>query len=367
VTFLFVGPALAQRSGVLLGVARATTEEGADTQDFVTIHEPQYQTLWIAEDATGELKVLASLPELIVPRRDGFWHVGVKQVCEFGDKNSSNPPNESLEQVVWTAPVTKAGTVEQGQPCATHKPEDYAGRYGRSEEDQDKISQCGFELVNIRYLSPEIMSISTYSGQSEDCEPRGGHSIQDYRVRRFDSDGALDFGELLGPKARNDYTKALPKRVQSMDGEDCEPTFEDAETGWRIAHELERWRPHLHQEFGYLCSVDAPVSFPLPASLTGDSSPLLEWKLLQSRVKGVEDAYVSPSADLLIAVTHSDLKFYELRGGVPGKLLLSLPTGPIVMTQWATGTHVQDWTAQIGRLAKQHLPEPVARVKAASN
>jgi hypothetical protein len=189
--------------------------------------------------------------------------------------------------VVWNAPVTKAGIVEQGQPCAAHKPEDNAGQYERSEADQDKISQCGFELVNILYLSPEIMSIGTYSGQSEDCEPRGGHSIQDYRARRFDSDGALDFGELLGPKARNGYTRALPKRVHSMDGEDCEITFEDAETGWRIAHELERWRPHLHQELGYLCSVDAPVSFPLPASLTGDKSPILEWKILQSRVNGI--------------------------------------------------------------------------------
>jgi hypothetical protein len=61
------------------------------------------------------------------------------------------------------------------------------------------------------------------------------------------------------------------------------------------------------------------------------------------------------------------LKFYELRGGVPGNLVLRLPTKPIVMVQWATGTHIQDWTAQIGKITQQHLPEPVVRVKLGSN
>jgi hypothetical protein len=358
----FVTTAWAQGSGVLLGVAVSTAKEGSDTQDFASIYAPRYQTLWIAPDPTGELKVLASLPELVVPRRDGFWHVGAKQVCEFSDKN------ESLRQAVWAAPVSKAGEVEQIEPCTSHKPEDYAGPNFRSEEDKDKISQCGFSLVDIEYLSPELMSISAYSSQSEDCEPRGGHYSQDYYVRRFDSDHAIAFSQLLGPSAHTAYIRALPKQARNDGGDDCgEPSGAD-DSGWGIVRERGRWRPHLHENLGnFGCSADATVNVPIPSSLTGDTSAVLPWKFLQSKISGIEDAYLSPAADLLIAVTHSEVKFYEVRDGVPGKLLLTLPGSGIVMAQWATGKHVQDWTAQVGSLAQQHLPEPVIRVKPVSH
>jgi hypothetical protein len=308
------------------------------------------------------LKVLASLPELIVPRRDGFWHVGVKQVCEFEEGN------ENLRHLVWAAPVTKAGVVEQSQPCTAHKPEDYASPYNRSEQDKDKISQCGFELVNLLFVSPEVISMSTFTGQSESCEVRGGHYNVDFKVRNFDSDEGLSFGQLLGPKAHDAYFRALPKMGQGDAGEDCVESDKNRDTGWRIAHAAGRWRPYLHQDLGYFgCAVDARVSFPLGALLTGDGSAVLDFKALRSRIDGMTDAYLSPNGDLLIAALPSETRFYELHGGVPGKLLLKLPGSGIVMAQWATGAHVQDWTTQLQKLAQQHLPDPITRLRPASD
>jgi len=98
----------------------------------------------------------------------------VKQVCEFAKGIDNDGGNESLSQMTWAAPVGKAGVVEQSQPCTLHKPEDYASPYGRAETDSNKISQCGFTLADIEFVSPGIMSVHYYSGQSDDCEPRGG-------------------------------------------------------------------------------------------------------------------------------------------------------------------------------------------------
>jgi hypothetical protein len=358
--FLCGAPVWAQQSGVLLGIAGPSTAEGSDTQDFATVHEPQYQTLWIARDAAGTLKVLSTLPELIVPRRDGFWHVGVKQVCEFENKN------ESLRQVVWAAPVAKPGEVEQTTPCTTHKPEDYAPPYGRAEEDMDKISQCGVQLVNILYLSPELISTSSYSGQSEDCEPRGGHYSLEYSVRAFASSEPVGFGQLLGATAKLAYARALPKQGKDDAGNDCgQPSAAD-DTRWRIAHAHGRWHPYAHLDMGYFgCAADAPIRMLLPASLTGDAPSPISWELLHTKLPGAADFYLSPGGDLLIAAAHDDTRFYELRAGVPGKLLLKLPPGGIVMAQWATGTHLREWTEQFAKLAQQPLPAPVIRVKPA--
>jgi len=357
---LWGSPIWPQQSGVLLGIAGSSTSEGADTQDFATIHEPQYQTLWIARDADGKLKVLTTLPELVVPRRDGFWQVGVKQLCDFQNNN------ERLRHVLWAAPVARPAEIEQSVPCTAHNPEDYAPPYGRTEADMDKISQCGFELINILYLSPELISASTYTAQSEACEPRGGRYSIDFSVRTFDTGEPADFGHLLGAKAHAAYARALPKQGQDDAGGECaEPSAPD-DTGWRIAHQRGRWRPFLHLDLGFFgCAADAPVAVSLPASLTGDPSVPPDWKLLQSKLPGVADVYSSPAGDLLIAQYKSQTNFYELRAGVPGKLLLTLPAAGIVMAQWATGAHVRDWTEQLARIAGQPLPAPVIRIKTA--
>jgi hypothetical protein len=359
---LLLGPRLwAQKTGLLLGVAGVTTNTLSDTQDFATIHEPQYQTLWIAASASGEWKVLATLPELIVPRRDGFWHAGVKQVCEFSGSN------ESLRQIVWAAPAMKAATVEQSAPCTPHKPEDYAGPYSRTAEDENKISQCGFQLVNLLYVSPEVISLSHFTGQSEDCEARGGHYTLDYAVRNLDSDEPLSFA-VLGPKAHDAYMQAVPNQGASDGGDDCGVPEVSKDTGWRVAHEEGRWRPYLHISLGnFGCAADEPVKIPLPASITGEASSPLDWKLLRSKVNDIADAYVSPHGDLLVAASHTEIAIYEAHAGVPGKLLLKLPASRIVMTQWATGTHVEVWTREVRNLAEQHLPEPVLHVKPTSN
>jgi hypothetical protein len=400
VVLLCMGTALAQRSGVLLGMAEASSNADSDTQSFETIHAPQYQTLWIGRDASGELKILASFPELIVPRQDGFWHVGVQQVCEFDPENEGirngaakgEAGNESLRQVLWAAPARQAATVEQGQPCASQKPgngesdtneeknskgkneghsEDQLGASPQTGQDEKQISQCGFELVNVLYVAPQLISMSTYSGQSEDCEARGGRYLLDFKVRNFDSDAALGFGQLLGPKAHGAYLRALPRHAESDAGQDCGEPDKTSDTGWRIAHDSGRWHSYVHQSLGYFgCAADALVNISLPASLTGDASAL-DWNKLQSlepfrsKANAIADAYASPAGDLLIAASQLEIKFFELDDGVPGKLLLTLPGKGIVMAQWATGAHVQDWTANLTELARQHLPAPAVRVKPA--
>lgn len=363
-TFLGVSSAAAQ-SGVLLGIETASTPQG-NNDETDAIHAPEYQTLWVARDKNGQLNVLSSIPQLVVPRRDGFWHVGIAQLCDFTP--GEDFPNESLRQVVWAAPVGVAATVGQDSPCTPHKPEDYAPLYGRSDSDKGKLSQCGFELLNVQYLSPEIISASLYSSQSESCEARGERYSSTSTVRKFDSDAPVGFAQLLGPVAGKAYRSALPKHASDdMETEsDCGEPDHTNDVEWNVHHERGQWRPVVDQTLGnFGCGVRAPINFPLPPSITGDRVPVFDWKVLKMKAEGMKDAFISPTGDLLIAVTDSGLQFYDFSGGTPGKVLLSLPAKPIVMAQWATGSHVADWTGQIGKLAAQHLPDPV--IKASSN
>jgi len=357
-----VTPARGQQAGVLMGVVEARAEEA---QDFDSIHVPKYQTLWIAPDAHGQFGVVATITELIVPRRDGFWHVGVKQVCEFDEGTGEDGGNESIAQTTWAAPVGKAGEVEQQHPCTAHKPEDYAAPLGRGPEDNRKISQCGFDLADIEFLSAELISWREYESQSEDCEARGGRYNARHHVRRVDSNEALSFGELLGAQAGAAYAKAALVKPHDDNGEECGEEVSGRDDQWRIGRNAGRWAAFVNQNVGYFgCSVDAPIRFRIPSALTGETAVLSDWKAFYAIEKELEDGFVSPTGDLAMVITKTEIKLYEVREKAPGKLLLTLPGRPIVMVQWATGTHIQDWTAQLAKIARQHSPEPVVRVRA---
>jgi hypothetical protein len=359
--FSCVGAVRAQQSGVLIGVQEAPAQS-QDAQTFDELSPPKYKTIWVAPDASGQLAVLATIPDLIVPRKDGFWHVGVGQACGyFPDPGGADEGNESMVQAVWRAPVAQAGIVPVSHLCAPRPAGDYAPSV--QVNAQNKITQCGFQLTEIWYLSPAVISVKRYSGQSEDCEPRGGHYSDDSFVVEYNSDENLSVGEFLGPDAEAAYRKALPASGKSEDGDDCDfPS--NIDSGWLIQRRLGRWSIAVHQDLGpFGCAIDAPVRFRLPLSVTSDNSPVPDWKTLQASVKDLQDAYVSPAGNRIVIMTSTELQFCEFADGKPGKVLLHIPVQPIVMLQWSTGTHVQDWTNQLTELAKHPLPPPKVQVE----
>jgi hypothetical protein len=362
ITFLFLaGTSQAQRSGVLIGMETSRAEEA---QEFSEIHVPKYQTLWIAADQNGKLAVLATIPELVIPRRDGFWHLGVKQVCEF-NADPEGGGNEEIRQAVWTAPVNQSGRVEQDRECLPDAPPKESETSGASPaETTHEITQCGFTLSGIEFVSPELISVRNYHSQSETCEARGGRYALTFQVRRLDADAPVSFGELLGAQARQAYAKAIPKQGKDDNGEDCGEPFRGSDEEWRIGRSGGRWSPYMHQNLGnFGCSVDEQIRVRLPSALSGETFVLPDWKAFYAINKGLEDGYASPAGDLAIVETKKEIRVYELQQSAPGKLLLTLPRQHIVEVQWATGTHVQDWTAQLQKIARQQLPEPRVVVK----
>ena len=336
---LLSGPALAQRHAVLLGVLDSVASTDDGVSDFDAVHAPQYRTVWIVADTAGTLTVRASVPELVVPRADGWWHVGVTQVCEI-DRDGNV---ENKRQVVWALPATRAATVADSASCPAQ---------------QDSIKPCGVMTVEVEYVSPQLISTSRFTGQTEDCEPRGGRYAIDYAVRTFESDSDLGFGELLGPRARAAYERAVPKKGQSDAGNDigCGEPDPMTQTGWRIAHAL-HWYPYVHQDLGYFgCAVDSLIDMRLPARYTGESNApaVVGWKHWQPRIPGIVDAFVAPRSDMLIAIMPHKLEFFALlHDGALGKPLLELPAERVVMAQWAEGAQIARWSTELAALTQR--------------
>src|SRR5258708_3736590 len=105
-------PAVASPSTTGLLLARVAHNRGTDAADDTSM--VRYQTLWIIRDASSA-HIVASLPDIIVPRKTGFWRVGVEHACQV------NPPagddrkdfsSVTTEDYGYAVPVEQTPTVE---------------------------------------------------------------------------------------------------------------------------------------------------------------------------------------------------------------------------------------------------------------
>jgi tetratricopeptide (TPR) repeat protein len=94
--------------------------------------------------------------------------------------------------------------------------------------------------------------------------------------------------------------------------------------------------------------TECPVSVPPPVSMVGNNELFPEWKKIKSAYPAAEDAFSSPSHDLLLIVVPGQLIIASVLNGKVGESLakINLIEGP-VMVQWAIGKYVDAWTKEL--------------------
>jgi hypothetical protein len=179
VFFLFCTPALAQ-TGLLLGLRDDCAGEGCDTS---------LRTLWIAPK--GGALTVAELPDLVVPRRDGFWRVGVRHYCDLSERNGGSEDDSiSKQDVLFSVPVSKRATVEGLVACP-------------------KTNQrvCTASHISVTFLNPEYLSIE--QGEEFNCGAHPDWSGSFTVSHPGDAERkAISFGSLKGLDAANEYRHA---------------------------------------------------------------------------------------------------------------------------------------------------------------
>ena len=114
IVFVIVIPVMcqAQGSGVLLGLGYYKTAVKklpfCESQD--AIKEPVYRTLWIAPHK-GSISLVAEGTGLLVPRKSGFWRIGVKRSVY----------DNWIEDFIWTTPVSQKPVVKEIDPFIINK------------------------------------------------------------------------------------------------------------------------------------------------------------------------------------------------------------------------------------------------------
>jgi hypothetical protein len=351
---------LSAQSGVLIGVS-APPGRLTDSAS----HPLRYQTLWIVRDAARPIR--ATIPDLLVPRADGWWRVGTVAICPTG-----GPPNEDVE-VLWRARADSTPVVTElchevprgDLPLLMHAEDSAAADSARRE-----LVRCSWSEIQVKFLSPEHMAVGETTGQTEECEPRGGRWYQSYYTSRFHGDSSLALAELAGPRADSLGRIALSRVAREVAPEDlCTNILEGYQPGglidgggaWYPSRDRGRWAPVLFEQVGTAdCQLHATVEASLPRAFTSHDGLRPPWTALAKRIPALQDAFASPNGDLVIAKVRDSLLVYFADGRELSRRIAAVPlsAGEIVMIQWATGRHVARWNEEIATMMRRGLHAP---------
>ena len=357
-----------------------------------------YETWLIVRDETGA-HVVAKLPDIIVPRKTGFWRIGVLPTCQFTPPDKNNPEdhgNIHTEAVEYAVPIDQAPQIAiTDRPCDAQTAARMLDPSHDANSDQERKAtdptECGFTTERLEGLLPDLISVARHSAQSEACEPRGFH-WDDYRwVRRVDkpadpysAEGKVALAEIFGPAGERAWRKAIRLSLRELAGEGClgTETVEQSEiTDWYFEHAGGAWRVNGFIQIGNGgCQPAGYSGLQMPRRLTMDP-PLPAWLATilrrQSTAETVLDGWISPDGSFLLeerlAAITPGTTVYTVREAAAfalseekiGSLALILPAQRIIMVQWASGRFVDQWVSALGTFAKA-LPAAVVKVTAHS-
>jgi hypothetical protein len=149
--------------GLLL--ARVAHERNRDA--FGDASMVRYETLWIVRDASGA-RIAATLPDIIVPRKSGFWRMGIEHTCQLtpaaqGDSNDRG--NISTADIPFAVPVGQAPVVELEFPACdaqtakrlfddSYNPEFVPDPDSEHPPNPSAPSECGWAIAGSRASFP---------------------------------------------------------------------------------------------------------------------------------------------------------------------------------------------------------------------
>jgi hypothetical protein len=349
---LFCVPQAPAQSAVLIGVHLGAWQD--DTGE----HLPSYRTFLITF-RDGKAQLAADIPDLIVPRKNGFWRVGGVH---------KGPVGGMYQELIYAAPV---GSVPHA-----------IGEY----HPENPEWQCHeTHQATIEFLNPDFVSVSYQTSPACSLETQFRHGT--YKLD--EPAKALEIAAIFGPDAWDAEKEADALANAHWDHPDCDGVSKVDSTNWGIERssglhgkEAKPWSlvgdfisPHVCGD-----GDTYEIEFPIPAAITGltyhpDALPaLLKSKLAQDNGIRPNGAFLTPSADFLVgfdAFANTELvRVFRMKDhALDPKPALSVFTNTnlgwefnLVMIQWALGKHVAQWESDLKALAATPLPEPVVDI-----
>jgi len=340
-------------AGVLVGVHRSVDyamQSGAGRQPPAG---GALRTIWIS--AGAEPVVPIEVPDLLLPRRTGFWRLGLLGSCAEEPHKTADDQIDGVETVfgddLWAAPLGM-------KPEVRIESANWLGVPVRVGPCQSPEVYCSVDQrIWIQWIWPEYVSLNRGTDSGCGAHPDGSLG---YTVERIDRlGGELTIGEVLGRAVERRFERALTAAVKASD--ECWEQARFQPASWRIFRVPGGWKPEGWSDTHRLCGygVDFTVNVDL-SRITGRKPDQARWLALKHRMPQLTDAHFSPDGRWIVATTDSELLFLD--SAAPDRAAARIPlsvSDSVVMVEWATGANIARWNTVVQRTRAEGAVTPV--------
>lgn len=316
------------RSGILLGLRYYEEDKSGDTEG-----QWKYRTVWVCS-RNKYVDKLYETEDLFVPRKNGFWKVGVNR--EVTD--------EKVNDVIYARPYTQlVTTAKNSQANIDNKSTAEDGVKTTDEAPQENMgnSEKTILYVGNNYMSTEVTELS----------PKEKKVLKVLPIDGIDSAKPIKISDVVGDSGKS-ALKEGASRYFSNDLKNrsnyisINPDEENFGLFRRNGHWVMKGRVNFDDgEKNAYSDFDIKV-VPPKAIVNYDEFPI-PWSAIKLRVPEAVDAYFSPNNDIVIIITNNNILVYTLGNGELSKTPIgktSLKNGEkVVMSEWATGKYIYIW------------------------
>jgi hypothetical protein len=198
------------------------------------------------------------------------------------------------------------------------------------------------------------------------------------RVRKFGEAEELDSAPFIGQGPEDAYWQAVQAGYVELKKDEtlnCPPPEKEQMNlaNWSISRDGGAWHPFADHSAGIgECEFAHSISAVMPHNTTADTNSEEFFQSAKQTQPDLRDIFVSPSRDWALAVIEKRgfqaFEIHEIAAGQLGPKLLALDftlsagANHIVSAQWATGSHVAEWTAMLENASKQGESKPIVVV-----
>ncbi len=302
-----------RETGLLLGLKYPTYDSINELPSW------EYETLWIRSN-DGTILEVYQLDSLLVPRKKGFWEIGVERQVD----------KDHITDLIITSPKKEAQME--------------ANRNNTSRVANFNSYDPTSVLKNIVFVGNNYISIEEIISRNDDRK-----ILKTFSLDNLQNENPIKLSDLVGESGKELFMEGVQK-VMSLDEA---PSINEANIGLsrNKGHWIFNGRINYVQNEKELFK-DFNIRAIPPKDIINYDENLIPWEAIKRRIPDAIDMFFSPNKDFVVIMTNYNIQVFNIENNdsisqVPLAKVNLPKNASTVMSEWALGRYVDTWENEI--------------------